>query len=113
SKEDIVRRPVSDQLREQRERYSGPSLEEIVRGYLSIQNRDDTAGGCPSAALLDEIARSSESVKRAYTDGLLAIIDDAAARLAPDDPQSGRVRTLGVFAMMVGTLQVSGALADR
>lgn len=52
-------------------------------------------------------------MKRAYTDGQLAIIDDVASRLAPDDPQSARVRTLGVFALMVGTLQVSRALADR
>ena len=101
---------VADQLREQRERYSAQSLEEIVRGYLSPQHRVDTEGGCPSAALLDEIARSSDAVKRAYTDGQLAIID---ARLAPDDPKSARVRTLGVFALMVGTLQVSRALADR
>src|SRR6266581_8447298 len=59
SKEDLVASTVADQLREQRERYSGQSLEEIVRGYLSIQHRDNTEGGCPSAALLDEIARSS------------------------------------------------------
>jgi TetR/AcrR family transcriptional repressor of nem operon len=52
-------------------------------------------------------------VKRAYTDGQLAIIDDAAARLAPDDPESARVLALGVFALMVGTLQVSRALVDR
>jgi AcrR family transcriptional regulator len=113
SKEDLVASTVADQLREQRERYRGQSLEEIVRGYLSIQHRDDTEGGCPSAALLDEIARSSDSVKRAYTDGQVAIIDDAAARLAPDDPQSARAQTIGVFALMVGTLQVSRALADR
>jgi len=113
SKEDLVASTVADQLREQRERYGGQSLEEIVRGYLSIQHRDDTEGGCPSAALLDEIARSSDSVKRAYTDGQVAIIDDAAARLAPDDPQSARAQTIGVFALMVGTLQVSRALADR
>ena len=113
SKEDLVASTVADQLREQRERYSGQSLEGIVRGYLSIQHRDNTEGGCPSAALLDEIARSSDSVKRAYTDGQVAIIDDAAARLAPDDPQSARVQTLTVFALMVGTLQLSRALADR
>jgi TetR/AcrR family transcriptional repressor of nem operon len=87
--------------------------EEIVRGYLSIQHRGDTEGGCPSAALLDEIARSSDAVKRSYTDGQVAIIDKVAARLAPDDPKSARVRTLGVFALMVGTLQVSRAMADR
>src|SRR5438034_11435264 len=113
SKEDLVASTVADQLREQRERYSTQSLEEIVRDYLSPQHRDNTEGGCPSAALLDEIARSSDSVKRAYTDGQVAIIDDAAARLAPDDPQSARVQTLTVFALMVGTLQLSRALADR
>jgi len=113
SKEDLVASTVADQLREQRELYSTQSLEEIVRGYLSPQHRDDTEGGCPSAALLDEIVRSSDAVKRAYTDGQLAIIDDAAARLAPDDPQSKRVQTLTVFALMVGTLQLSRALADR
>ena len=113
SKEDLVASTVADQLREQRERYGGQSLEEIVRRYLSIQHRDDTQGGCPSAALLDEIARSSDAVKRAYTDGQQAIIDEVAGRLAPDDPQSARGQTLGVFALMVGTLQVSRALADR
>ena len=113
SKTDLVASTIADQLRAQRETYSNQSLEEIVRGYLSTQHRDDIEGGCPSAALLDEIARSSDAVKRAYTDGQVAIIDDVAARLAPDNPVSARVRTLGVFALMVGTLQVSRALADR
>ena len=40
------------------------------------------------------------------------MIDDAATRVAPADPESARVQTLGVFALMVGTLQVSRALAD-
>jgi len=113
SKEDLVATTVADQLGEQRERYSAQSLEQIVRGYLSAHHRDDIEGGCPSAALLDEIARSSDAVKRAYTEGQVAIIDDVAARLAPEDPQSARLRALGVFALMVGTLQVSRALADQ
>ena len=41
------------------------------------------------------------------------MIDDIAARLPPDDPPSARVKTLSVFALMVGTLQLSRALADR
>ena len=44
---------------------------------------------------------------------MLAVIDDIAARLAPEDPQSARVKMLSVFAMMVGTLQLSRSLADR
>jgi TetR/AcrR family transcriptional regulator, transcriptional repressor for nem operon len=113
SKEDLVAAAIGDQLREQREAFSGQPLEEIVRGYLSVPHRDDIAAGCPSAALLDEIARSPQAVKGAYTHGQLALIDDVAARLAPEDPRSARVQALGVFALMVGTLQVSRALADQ
>ena len=118
SKEDLVATTVADQLREQREslRALAPGragVELYVREYLSIQHRDNPADGCPSAALLDEIGRCTDPTKRAYTDGVLAVIDDIAARLAPDDPQSARVKTLSVFAIMVGTLQLSRALADR
>ena len=84
-----------------------------MREYLSVQHRDNPDDGCPSAALLDEIARSTDATKRAYTDGLLVVIDDIAARLAPADPPSARAKTLGVFALMAGTLQLSRALADR
>ena len=118
SKEDLVATSVADQLREQREslRALAPGragVELYVREYLSIQHRDNPADGCPSAALLDEIGRCTDPTKRAYTDGVLAVIDDIAARLAPDDPQSARMKTLSVFAIMVGTLQLSRALADR
>ena len=77
-----------------------------------MQHRDNPDDGCPSAALLDEIGRCPDATKRAYTDGLLAIIDDIAARLAPQDPPSARAKTLSVFALLVGTLQLSRALAD-
>lgn len=118
SKEDLVATTVADQLREQRERYRAEAsdragLERIVREYLSARHRDDVEGGCPSAALLDEIGRCPDPTKQAYTDGLLAMVDDIAAILAPDDPVSVRVRTLGAFAMLIGTLQLSRALSDR
>jgi len=53
-----------------------------------VRHRDDPEHGCPSAALLDEIRCCPASTKHAYTDGVLAIADEIAARLAPDDPQS-------------------------
>ena len=118
SKDDLVASAVADQLREQRERLSSlapgrAGVEQYVREYLSTQHRDHPDDGCPSAALLDELGRCSGAVKQAYTDGLLAVIDDIAARLAPQNPQSARVQTLNVFALMIGTLQLSRALADR
>ena len=118
SKEDLVASALAEQLREQRESFSAQppglaGLEQIVRAYLSVEHRDNPEGGCPSAALLDEIGRSPDATKRAYSHGLLAVIDDVAARLGSDDPHWARMKTLGVFALMVGTLQVSRALANR
>jgi TetR/AcrR family transcriptional repressor of nem operon len=118
SKDDLVATMIADQLREQRANVSAQppdraGVEQYVRAYLSTGHRDNPEDGCPSAALLDEIGRGTDATKRAYTDGLLAVIDDTAARLAPHNPQSARVTTLSVFAMMVGTLQLSRALSDR
>ena len=118
SKEDLVATAVADQLREQRESLSAVApgragVEQYVREYLSVQHRDNPADGCPSAALLDEIGRCTDATRQAYTVGLLAVIDDVAARLAPHDPPSARAKTLSVFALMAGTLQLSRALADR
>ena len=116
SKDDLVATTVADQLREQRESYwerPGAGVEQLVREYLSVRHRDDPEHGCPSAALLDEIGRCPASTKEAYTDGMLAIADEIAARLAPDDPESARATTLSLFALLIGTLQLSRALADR
>jgi len=118
SKQELVATAVADQLRNQRESLGTlapgrAGVEQYVREYLSVQHRDNPDDGCPSAALLDEIGRCTQATKRAYTDGLLAMVDDIAARLAPDDPPSARAKTLSVFALMVGTLQLSRALADR
>lgn len=118
SKDDLVAAAVADQLRAQCAGLSAAApgragAEQILREYLSVGHRDSPEQGCPSAALLDEIARCADPTKRAYTEGVLAVIDDVAARLAPHDPQSARVQTLGIYALMVGTLQLSRALADR
>jgi AcrR family transcriptional regulator len=118
SKQELVATAVADQLRNQRESLSTlapgrAGVEQYVREYLSVEHRDNPDDGCPSAALLDEIGRCTQATKRAYTDGLLAMVDDIAARLAPHNPPSARTKTLSVFALLVGTLQLSRALADR
>jgi TetR/AcrR family transcriptional regulator, transcriptional repressor for nem operon len=118
SKEDLVAAAVADQLRQQLDRYRAePSgregVEQLVREYLSVGHRDDTEHGCPSAALLDEIGRCSDATKHAYTDGVLGLVDEIASRLAPGDPHSARGQTLSMFALLIGTLQLSRALTDR
>jgi len=118
SKDDLIATAVADQLSAQTERLralpSGEAgLEQFVRWYLSAEHRDAPQDGCPSAALLDEIGKAPPSIKETFTDGLLTSTDELAARLAPEDPRSARAHVLTVFAMMVGTVQLSRALADR
>ncbi len=118
SKDDLVATIVADQLRGQREWIRSTAtdragIEQIVREYLSPSHRDNPAEGCPSAALLDEIGRCPDVTKQAYTAGVLGFIDDIAVVLAPNDPESARAKVLSVYALMVGTLQLSRALADR
>ncbi|MFD3620578.1 TetR/AcrR family transcriptional regulator [Streptomyces sp. NPDC058676] len=109
---------VADELRTQMEKYDTlrpgrQGLEDFVRVYLSPEHRDQPNTGCPSAALLDEIGRCADVTKQAYTEGATAIVEEIAARLAPADPQSARGKAIGLFTMMVRTLQLSRALADR
>jgi TetR/AcrR family transcriptional regulator, transcriptional repressor for nem operon len=118
SKDDLVATALGDQLDEQRERYrtrvcDRAGAEQMVREYLSAEHRDNPADGCPSAALLDEIGRCTDATKRSYTEGMLGIADHIAALIAPENPRSARARTLSLFAMLIGTLQLSRALADR
>jgi TetR/AcrR family transcriptional regulator, transcriptional repressor for nem operon len=117
SKDDLVATAVADQLRQQRQRYRAQAsdregVEQLVREYLSIEHRNDLEHGCPSAALLDEIGRCSDATRNAYTEGVLGLADEIASRLAPGDPQSVRGQVLSLFSLLIGTLQLSRALAD-
>ena len=118
SKEDLVANVLADQLRAQRQSLDAqPSdragLEAFVRSYLSPQHRDQCADGCPSAALLDEIARRPAATRQVFTDELMGVIDDIAVRLDPTDVEAARTDALTVFGLMVGTLQLARALTDR
>lgn len=118
SKDDLVRTVVGEELRGQWELLSAlppglAGLEQFIRMYLSIEHRDDAAGGCPSAALLDEIGRCSDRTRRSYSEGVVSVVDDLADRLVGIDRPSARVVILTLFASMVGTIQLSRALTDR
>ena len=118
SKEDLVANVLADQLRAQRHRFDAQpqdraGLEAIIRAYLSPQHRDESADGCPSAALLDEIARRPATTRDVFTDELLDTADDIAARIDPADPEAAQLDALAIFGLLIGTLQLARALTDR
>lgn len=117
SKEDLVASVVQEELRLQSAILDGlapgaAGVEQLVRGYLSPEHRDHREAGCPSAALLDEIGRSAELTKDAYTAGTKTLVDQIASRLSPDDPESAHGKALILFTMIVGTLQLARAVTD-
>jgi TetR/AcrR family transcriptional repressor of nem operon len=117
SKEDLVANVLADQLRAQRQSFDAqPSdrggLEAFIRSYLSPKHRDQCADGCPSAALLDEIARRPAATKQVFTNELMGVIDDIASRLDPTRAEA-RTDALTLFGLMLGTLQLARALTDR
>src|SRR4051812_21418266 len=118
SKEDLVANVLAEQLRVQRESFRAApldraGLESLTRAYLSPEHRAQSADGCPSAALLDEIARRPARTKDVFTDEVLATADEIAARLEPENPDAARTDALTLFGLMIGTLQLSRALTDH
>jgi TetR/AcrR family transcriptional regulator, transcriptional repressor for nem operon len=118
SKEDLIANVLADQLRAQRRSFdSQPAgragLEAFIRSYLSPQHRDQSADGCPSAALVDEIVRRPAATKQVFTDELTRTMDDIASRLDPTDVEAARTDALALFGFMLGTLQLARTLTDR
>lgn len=117
SKDDLVASVVAQQLEDQVAVLSslpaGPgSVEAFLREYLSPAHRDDLAGGCPSAALLDEIGRCDVAVREAYTDGARSMVEAIARHLDDGEPQRTNERAIGLFSLLVGSLQAARAVTD-
>jgi TetR/AcrR family transcriptional repressor of nem operon len=118
SKEDLVANVLADQLHGQRQSLDAEApdragLEAFIRSYLSPEHRDQCADGCPSAALLDEIARRPAATRQVFTDELMSVIDDIASRLDAREADAARTNALTLFGLMLGTLQLARALTDR
>ena len=117
SKDDLVASVVAQQLEDQVATVNSlpaglASIEAFLREYLSPTHRDDLAGGCPSAALLDEIGRSDVAVREAYTRGADSMIKAIARHLDDGDEQRTNERAIGLFSLLVGSLQAARAVTD-
>lgn len=87
-------------------------LDAILADYLSADHRDDPAGMCPFAALGGEIARGSDTVRDAATDGFRKLVDVLAAELDERDPAAARGRALAALCTMVGAMTMSRMVSD-
>jgi TetR/AcrR family transcriptional regulator, transcriptional repressor for nem operon len=92
---------------------AGKRLDATIRDYLSARHRDDASGGCPTAALVAEIARHPVATRDAFTGKIVEIVDLIAARTGKGSARERRRRAIAVYGLMVGALQLARAVNDR
>jgi TetR/AcrR family transcriptional regulator, transcriptional repressor for nem operon len=85
---------------------------QIVRAYLSRQHFEDIDNSCPMVALPSDVARSSESAKRAYETVFKAMVD-FLERDSLADQHPIRTAALSIAALCVGGMVIARASRDR
>lgn len=118
SKEDLVRAVLLDALTRREEKHranlqNSVGLESVIRDYLSARHRDGAGSGCPTAALVAEIARHPKQTRDTFTTKTSDIIALMAAQLREGTPEERRRKAVAIYATMIGALQLARAVNDR
>jgi TetR/AcrR family transcriptional regulator, transcriptional repressor for nem operon len=118
SKEDLVENVLRSAMRGREERLwiaseADEGLEAEIRHYLTPGHRDRPSGGCPTAALVAEVARHPKATRDAFTERLSVVIELIATQVREGSTEERRRRAIAIYSMMVGTLQIARAVSDR
>ena len=114
SKEDLVQAVLAQALNRRETRLrTDAGLEPIIRDYLSRVHRDNPSKGCPTAALVAEIARQSKTTRDGFTEKVSTFIPLIASQLPKGSATERRRNAVAIYGMMVGTLQLARAVNDK
>jgi TetR/AcrR family transcriptional repressor of nem operon len=89
---------------------NGDRFEALIADYVSPRHRDDPKQGCALPTLAADVARSSQSERRAFASKLEKMIDVFAELLPNEAPQQARQIATGAIATMVGSIVLSRAV---
>jgi TetR/AcrR family transcriptional regulator, transcriptional repressor for nem operon len=118
SKEELVREVLTDALTRREERHranleNGVALETTIRDYLSTRHRDRAGAGCPTAALVAEIARHPKATRDAFTGKVADIVVLMAEQIRLGSAKDRRRKAITIYSTMVGALQLARAVNDK
>jgi AcrR family transcriptional regulator len=118
SKQDLIREVLDDALarREQVWRKledADGGLSAMIGDYLSVRHRDNPGGGCPTAAMVAEVAREPAATRTTFTGRVAAIIARIAAKLHGPSAEQREADSLAIYSLMVGSLQLARAVNDK
>jgi TetR/AcrR family transcriptional regulator, transcriptional repressor for nem operon len=118
SKQDLIRAVLDDALarREQVWRKledADGGLVAMIDDYLSARHRDNPGRGCPTAAMVAEVAREPAATRATFTERLATIITRMAAKVKGSSAELREADALAIYALMVGSLQLARAVNDK
>ena len=118
SKEDLVQAVLANALDRREERLravaaDNAGLQTMIRDYLSPRHRDRPDDGCPTAALVAEVARHPKATRDAFTAKVSTFIELIATQISAGSAEARRRNAVAIYGMMVGTLQLARAVNDR
>jgi len=118
SKEELVEAVIADQIQRQIDSFQQApkdlsGAKAIIAMYLTPEHRDNCGAGCPSAALLDEIGRRLESTKKAYSDGMVRLVDSFQEHFSDLSHERAKSLVFALMSLLVGTLQLARAMTDE
>ena len=93
-------------------KFTGLSAPKFLQRYLSTQHRDNPEVGCPTAALVSEIARQPVQLQTSFNDGVARFIALARESLEKAGAEPGQDRAILMLAAMVGGLALSRAIRN-
>lgn len=95
------------------EKNESTPLKALTDGYLSASHRDNPGTGCVVAALANDAARQSPTVRHAYTHSVRRFIDTLSAALPGGAPATSRQEAVAACASLVGALVLARAVDDE
>jgi TetR/AcrR family transcriptional repressor of nem operon len=89
-----------------------PTLSDQLNLYLSLDHRDNLAGGCAMAASASEIGRQDEAISARFAVGFEQMVGSVQAALEATTPAAdARARALTIAAAMIGGVAMARAAA--
>ena len=118
SKEELVQEVLTDALTRRAERHkanleNGVAVETVIRDYLSTRHRDHAGTGCPTAALVGEIARHPRATRDAFTGKVCDLVALMAEQIRQGTAEERRRKAITIYSIMVGALQLARAVNDK
>ena len=89
------------------------TITQLVDAYLSLAHRDNLATGCAVTALANDVARSGDRARSAYTAQVRRYVDLIIKLLDQVPPKKRRSAAVAALATLVGAVAMARAVNDE